>query len=206
MVTATVLSVAVVFSCQASEQSRRFPVELEVLAANATDLLSPALNRHYRLGLQLRIASSLGTLRFLAREYLQATHQPGKDMLQRIDALRLALRRGDWQSLARQSRLLANRYPLALTGLRPDDAGPRDISAGRHIYQHLCMGCHEHPDTSQAVPAPNLYEMVRAQPPREYLARLIGGVHGTPAVALRNPFSDQEIAGLAAYLLQKAPK
>jgi len=200
-----VLTVAVVFSCHASEQRQRFPVELEILAANANILLSPTTSSKYKHGLQLRMAGSLGTLRFLARQYLQATHHRDKQALARIDALRQSFGRGDWQTFARESRRLAQDYPLDLNGLRPNEAAPADLAAGRHIYQRLCLGCHEHPDTTQAVPALNLYRMVRTQPQREYIARLIGGVHGTPAVALRNPFSNREIAGLAAYLLQTKP-
>jgi len=200
--TAAVLTVAVTFSCQASEQTRRFPVELEILAANANDLLSPTMSSHYKRGLQVRMAGSLGTLRFLAREYRQATHTTDNSVLQRIDELRRHFRHRDWRTFARVSRQLAQDYPLTLRGVRPADAGPADIMAGRHIYQHLCMGCHEHPDTTSAVPAPNLYHMVRSQPQRESIARFIAGVHGTPAVALRNPFSDREIAGMLAYLGQ----
>jgi mono/diheme cytochrome c family protein len=197
-----VLIVAVVFSCHASEQRQRFLVELEILAANANTLLSPTIASSYKHGLKLRMAGSLGTLRFLARQYLQSTHQKEKAILSRIDELRQYFRRGDWQTFARESRSLAQDYPLDVNGLRPDEATPADLAAGQHIYQRLCLGCHEHPDTTQAIPALNLFRMVRTQPQREYIARLIGGVHGTPAVALRNPFSYREIAGLAAYLIQ----
>jgi mono/diheme cytochrome c family protein len=202
IVTATVLTVAVVFYCPGGGQPRRFPVELEILAANAADLLSPQLSSRYKQGLRLRMAGSLGTLRFLAREYLQATHRRDKQASSRIDELRQSFSRGDWQTFARESQSLAQDYPLDVNGLRPGDASREDRKAGRHIYRRLCMGCHEHPDTTQAIPAPDLYRMVRTRPQWEYIARLIGGVHGTPAVALRNPFSNREIAGLAAYLIR----
>jgi mono/diheme cytochrome c family protein len=200
--TAAVLTVAVVFSCQASEQTRRFPLELEIVAANAHAILSPTIPARQKHALKIRIASSLGTLRFLAREYLQAQHLSDTDLLGKIDALRLIFKSGMLQRFAIMSDRLAQQYPAELSGLQPADAKPNDIKAGQHIYQRLCMGCHEHPDSSQASSAQDLFTMAKTQPQGEFIARLVCGVHGTPAVALRNPFSDSEIAGLAAYLLQ----
>lgn len=197
-----VLTVAVIFSCHASEQSRRFPLELEILAANARVLLSATTTSRQKHGLHVRMSSSLGTLRFLAREYLQTKQQSGNTLLHKIGTLRQAFNTSELQTFAIESRRLAQHYPVVLTGLRPSDASPRDISAGRRIYHQLCMACHEHPDTTQSNPAQDLFSMARAQPQREFIARLIAGVHGTPAIALRNPFSDAEIAGLAAYLTQ----
>jgi mono/diheme cytochrome c family protein len=204
--TATALSVAVISFCYASEHPRRFPVELQVFAANANVLLKPAISERYKQGLRIRMAGSLGSLRFLAREYLQTSHQPQSNtgLLSGIAHLRRLFRHAHWQALARQSRQLAKRYPFDMSGLEPRDAGAQAVLSGKHIYRHLCMGCHEHPDTTQAVPAPDLFSMATTEPTRELIARLIAGVHGTPAVALRNPFSDREIAGLAAYLRQAA--
>lgn len=201
LLTAAVLTVAVIFSSQASEQTRRFPLELEILAANARVMLSATLPARQQHALKIRIASALGTLRFLAREYVQAQHLSAPDLLQKIDALQHSFKRGKLQRFAEMSESLARQYPAVLTGLQAADAKPADIVAGRHIYQRLCMGCHEHPDPTQASPAQDLFAMAKTQPQREFIARLVCGVHGTPAVALRNPFSDSEIAGLAAYLL-----
>lgn len=231
--TAAVLSVAVIFSCQADaqspqpspagkhrpqkqlskeqlpgehlsrEQARRFPLELEVLAANAHLMVLPNTPERQKRGLHIRIASALGSLRFLARQYLHATQQSDTSLLEKIDSLRHAFDADELQRLAEESRELAQRYPVKLHGLRPADARPQDITAGRRIYHQLCMACHTHPDTTQAIAAQNLFTMARTLPLREFIARLIAGVHGTPAVALRNPFSDAEIAGLAAYLKQK---
>jgi len=200
--TAAVLSVAVILSCQANEQTRRFPFELEILAANAHALLSPTLARQHKQALKTRIASSLGTLRILAREYIQAKHLSKTDLLNRIDALQDVFKSKKWQYFATTSRKLANQYPAVLNGLLPADAKPKDISSGRRIYQHLCIGCHENTDMSQASPALNLFDIAKTQPQPEFIARLVCGVHGTPAVALHNPFSDAEIAGLTAYLLK----
>lgn len=202
---AAVLSVVASFSCHAGERPQRFPLELEVLAANAHDLLTQTMGARQKHGLRLRMASSLGTLQFLARQYLQATHQSDKGLLDKIDRLRQELKNDEIMSLARDSRRLTREYPAILVGLTPGDASHRDIATGQRIYQHLCLGCHEHPDTSQAIPATSLFDMADKLPLREFIARLVTGVHGTPAVALHNPFSDQEIAGLAAFLVRTRP-
>lgn len=200
VMTAAALFVAVIAFCQAGEQSRRFPLELEVLATNAGRLLSTSYSSRYKQGLRLRMQGSLGYLPFLAREYIQATGQPEDKLLNRISYLRKLFVEGRWQVFAQDCRSLSHDYPYPMAGLDPDHAGTKAIAAGRHIYRHLCLGCHEHPDTTQAVPAPDLFKMARTESSRELIARLITGVHGTPEVALRNPFSTEEIAGLAAYL------
>lgn len=200
--TAAVLSVAVISFCRAAEHPSRFPVELEVFAANANVLLNPNISVRYKRGLRIRMASSLGTMRFLAREYLQTLPRPDTSLLSEIAGLHQLFKRAAWKALARQSRQLTQRYPLDLSRLEPSKADAQAIASGRHIYRHLCMGCHEHPDPTQSVPSPDLFGMAKTEPTRELIARLIAGVHGTPAVALRNPFSDREIAGLAAFLKQ----
>jgi hypothetical protein len=202
-ITAAILTVAVIFPCQASEQTRRFPLELEILAANAQTILSTTMSSRQKHGLKIRIASSFGTLHFLARQYLQAQHLSDTDLLPKIDALHRVFTSGIMQRFAIMSGRLAHQYPAVLTGLRPEDAKQNDIRAGRHIYRHLCMGCHEHPDSRQVSPAQDLFTMAKTQPQSEFIARLVCGVHGTPAVALHNPFSDSEIAGLASYLIHR---
>lgn len=206
VLTAVVLATAVNSFCFARQQSSRFPVELEVLAANARIVLSTGYSARYKHGIKLRIGSSLGSLRFLARQYLAAANHTDGNLFRQIEELRIAYKERDWLGLARISRSLAGRYPLVLTHLAPRYADAQAIVSGRHIYQNLCIGCHEHPDNTRAVPAPDLFAMARDDSTRELIARLISGVHGTPAVALHNPFSDMEIAGLAAYLKNYSPQ
>lgn len=200
--TAAVLSVAVIFTCHANEQSRRFPLELEIVAANAKALVTHGLSERRKQALQHRLASSLGTLRFLAREYLQAQQVTDPTLLDKIDRLRNLFKNGKLQRFMKQSHQLAQVYPADLTGLLPANPTPANLLNGRRIYNHLCMGCHTYPDRQRAMPAQDLFDMARTLPQRELIARLVCGVHGTPAVALRNPFSDAELAGLAAYLIQ----
>ncbi len=194
------LAAAAVFNCQAGQSERRFPVELAVLAGDARLYLAPGLSAPRRRGLAARMQSNLGSLRLLAREYAQARGGDPHSLARAVDALRRAFAAGRMPAFAATAAALAARHPLPLSGLRPEQASPRDIAAGRRIYATACRACHAYPDRRRDNPAGNLFRLARAVPERELMARLIGGVHGTPAVALHNPFSDAELAGLAAYL------
>ncbi len=200
MLAAAALTVAAIFSCHAAEPQRRFSVELAILAGDARALQSPELDTARRRGLRERVLGSLSMLPLLARQSMQAQALDPAPVLDEIVALRLEFTAGQLRRFADDAAALSSRHPLNTHGLRPDDASAADRSAGRHIYGSLCMGCHEHPDRARENPAQNLFTMARRLPQREFLARLLGGVHGTPDVALRNPFSDREMAGLAAYL------
>jgi hypothetical protein len=41
--------------------------------------------------------------------------------------------------------------------------------------------------------------MAHTTPSTEFVARMLGGVHGVPRTTLKNPFSDEEIASLMVY-------
>jgi mono/diheme cytochrome c family protein len=200
ILTAAVLAAAVISSSVAAEPVRRFTVELAILAGDAKALVHIERNAIHRQGLEARIKSSLGTLRWLAREYLAARNDRSSTLLEQVAALRRTFAAADYRQLARRAVALARQYPLDTDGLRPDQARPEDVQAGRRLYRRLCMGCHEHPDSTRPNPAQDLFQMAKRLPEREFIARLVGGIRGTPAVGLHNPLSDAEIAGLAAYL------
>jgi len=181
-------------------------MQLQVLAGDAQVLAHTSLSAPRRRGLSHRIAGSLSGLRLLARQYLQAAQRSAPALLSGIDALHREYAHGRWDELARRSRALARKYPPDLRGLRPRQAGSDDLRRGRRLYRHLCMGCHAHPDPHRDNPAPDLFAMARRLPEREFISRLVTGVHGTPGVALHNPFSDPENAGLAAFLLKSTKK
>lgn len=201
LLAAVVFSTAAIFSCHAAEPERRFPVELAILAGDAQALLGQGLTAKHRRGLRARVAGSLSGLRLLARQYSQSRDKEPTLLLERIRALRNDFAAGRLARFAQAAHALAASYPLDTTGLRPSDASAADRKAGAHIYRTLCMGCHEHPDRSRDVPAEDLFAMAKRLPQREFIARLSGGIRGTPAVALHNPFSDPEMAGLAAFLV-----
>lgn len=203
--TAAVLAAAVISSAVGAEPVRRFTVELSILAGDAQALVHSERSSIHRQGLEARIKSSLSTLRWLARNYLAARNVRSPSLLEQVAVLRRAFAAADYRQLARQAAALARQYPLDTDGLRPDQARPADVRAGRRLYQRLCMGCHEHPDPTRPNPARDLFQMAKRLPEREFIARLVGGIRGTPAAGLHNPLSDAEIAGLAAYLKHGAP-
>ena len=73
------------------------------------------------------------------------------------------------------------------------------MHAGRATYERHCIGCHASPDARAANPAPDLFRMARTAAPDELIVRLLAGIHGDRMTSLENPFSDEEIASLAAY-------
>lgn len=205
LLAAAALTAAVVSSCFAANRGRDFSVALAILAGDARQLADPGTPLLRRTGLRERIASSLSSLNLLARQYLQQNGEQAPRLLTEITQMRSEFRASRLRAFARRAAALARRYPLNLAGLRPEDARPQDVVHGREIYRHLCLGCHAYPDRDRANPAPNLFRMAHRLPEREFVARLVGGIHGKPAVALRNPLSDAEIAGLAAYLRRSSP-
>lgn len=194
------LAAAAVFNCQAGQLERRFPVELAVLAGDARLYAEAQADAPRRRGLAARLQGSLSSLRLLARQYAQARGGDSASLAGAVDSLRRVYAAGRMQDFADAAAALAARYPLDLSGLRPDAASPRAVAAGRRIYETACRACHAYPDRRRDNPAGDLFRLARTVPERELMARLIAGVHGTPAVALHNPFSDVELAGLAAYL------
>ena len=191
-------------AAHADESARRFSVQLAIIAGDARLLTQPNLPENRRQGLRTRIASELSTLRLAAREYLVFLGHSDPALLRDVDSLRAAFATARSDAAARRmlrmAALLARRYPLDLAGLHPNHATPQARADGRAIYRTLCMGCHAHPDSGADNPAPDLFREARTLPEREFIARLLGGVRGTPVIALENPLSDQQIAGLAAYL------
>lgn len=197
---ATVLGVVAALPCQAGEHQRRFEAELAVIAGDARLLLAQETPDPEKIGLHARIESALSSLRILARQYLQELDKSDQEALDGIEALRRAFESDRLHAFRRQAEYLTARYPLALRGLRAVDAQPDDVVGGRNLYRNLCQGCHEATSPSATNPARNLFQEARRLPQQELTARLLLGIRGTPAVSLKNPFTDAQIAGLAAYL------
>lgn len=162
-----------------------------------TDVHTPA---PLRQGLEARIASALSSLGILARQYFEETGRADPAVQQQVEILRQEFAAGRLEAFAYHAVETAARNPLDLRGLRAADANSRDVRSGEKIYRDLCRGCHEAGALSATNPARDLFRQAVEMPEREFIARLLTGIRGTPAVALRNPFTDNEIAGLSAYL------
>lgn len=183
----------------AGEHQRRLAFELAVVHADMDLLAAPATPAHHRRGLEARIRSALGTLPLLVRRYAEERGRPDPGLLATARRARDGFAKGERTEVMGGLSALKQAVPLSTRGLRAEDASAPEIAGARRTYRTLCMGCHHFPDLSRETPARNLFEQARTLPENEFVARLLGGVRGTPDVGLRNPFTDGDIAGLAAY-------
>ncbi len=193
----------------ASEAGRDLRLEVALIAADARMLADPATPPRRREGLAERIRSGLGSLAVTARYAMQAAgSQDAQRETQReaqlataIGELRALFAAGTFPAFSRAADKLAAAYPVGLSYFQPLTVTPGRLASGRAIYQRYCIGCHASPDPNAANPAPDLFRMAQTEPRDELIERLLAGVHGDRTTSLENPFSDEEIAGLAAYFL-----
>lgn len=182
----------------AGEYDRALRVDVAVLQGDARLLADPATSAIRRTGLQARIASILGTLDMTVRE--RNNHSPSTQIpFPAVAALRADFRQGSPERFLRSATSLATTLPLDTTYFIPLTQTPLRAKTGKDLYRTLCIGCHQYTDPHAANPAPNLFDMARSTPSTEFVARMLGGVHGVPRTTLKNPFSDEEIASLMVY-------
>jgi hypothetical protein len=180
------------------EHDRALRVDVAVLQGDARLLADPTTPTARRSGLQARIASTLGTLDMTARERNNSnTSTPIR--LPAIAVLRAEFRQGRPERFLRSATSLAATLPLDTTYFIPLVHTPQRAKTGEDLYRTLCIGCHQYTDPQAANPAPNLFRMAHTTPSTEFVARMLGGVHGVPRTTLKNPFSDEEIASLMVY-------
>jgi mono/diheme cytochrome c family protein len=193
----------------ASEAGLDLRLEVALVAADARVLSDPATPPRRREGLADRIRSSLGSLAITARYALQAAGSqgarpdPGRDtqLVAAIGELRALFAAGTLPAFLRAADKLAAAYPVRLSYFQPLTVTPGRVASGRAIYRRYCIGCHASPDPNAPNPAPDLFGMAKAEPRDELIERLLAGVHGDRTTSLENPFSDEEIASLAAYFV-----
>ncbi|HSQ80501.1 MAG TPA: cytochrome c, partial [Casimicrobiaceae bacterium] len=197
----------------ASEAGRDLRLEVALIAADARMLADPATPPGRRAGLAGRIRSSLGSLAVTARYAMQAegwqdTRQGARhdapshaELPAAIAGLRALFDAGELPAFSRAAAKLAVAYPVGLWYFQPLTVTPGRLKSGRATYERYCIGCHASPDPNAANPAPDLFRMAQTGPPDELIERLLAGVHGDRTTSLENPFSDEEIAGLAAYFV-----
>lgn len=182
------------------ERLRALSAELAVIAGDARALAAPTTAPRRRAGLAQRIASSLGSLGMTVRDAFQANPGREQQFLGEVQALRALFNSGDVQGLSRKVNRLMALSPLDISYFEPLEPTPLRMGTGRSLYRQLCKGCHEHPDPQALNPAPDLFAMAATEPRGEFVARLLGGIHGDRTTTLENPFSDEEIASLMVYL------
>jgi len=204
------LNVCVLFICGlagtmpargAGAAYRELGVQVAMIAGDARMLVNPAAAPPRREALSARIRSNLGSLNMTARRAAEVEGQANPDLATRIRALRALLAAGDFAALSRQANQLAAAYPFDASYFEPLVVTPARLETGRSIYRQYCLGCHYSPESSDGNAAPDLFYMARTVPREEFFARLLGGIYGDRTTSLENPFTDEELASLAAYFL-----
>ena len=183
----------------ATGRSERFRVELALLAHEARRASVVPLSAQRRAHMQ----SSLGVLSFLARSYCGEQRRSAQAVVARIHVLQNAFRARRYAALARALQALAHRYPVDFRGILPLRPTPMRLGTGRYLYRHLCASCHIAGGNNQFIP--NLFAMARADSPATLLVEIMAGVRGTPATALVNPLTSEQVASLATYFLYRGP-
>ena len=181
--------------------ARLCSAELIVLEGDLQQFLKQSTPDKQREGYKQRIAGALGTLNWLCRQYA-ALHDIDSSKLQNdIKQLQDDLKDKNWNRSKQLLSLLIVQIPLSIKGLKPEEASTEAIRTGKEIYKGYCQACHIQADLTQARPAYSLFNMAKNLTQKEFIARMIVGVHGTPQIALQNPLTDDDIAGMYRYLL-----
>jgi mono/diheme cytochrome c family protein len=185
----------------ASDAGRDLRLEVALIAGDARMLADPATPPRRREGLAERIRSSLGSLAVTARYAMQAEGSQDAQLAAAISELRALFTAREFPAFSRAAAKLAAEYPVGLAYFQPLGITPGRLKSGRAIYGRYCIGCHASPDSNAPNPAPDLFRMAQTGPRDELIERLLAGVHGDRRTSLENPFSDEEIASLAAYFV-----
>lgn len=182
--------------------ARLCAAELRIIEADLRLLEDPDTRPIHRQGLDMRIRSALSTLPWLCRRYAALHGLDEHPITTSVRKLRQYYFDGVRMLAKAELAGLMRNIPLELGGLRADtDSRPQDRDTGRRIYHRYCASCHHYPATEVPTPAFSLFKSAAEQSPEEFIARMLGGVRGTHDIGLRNPLSDQDIAGLYAYFL-----
>ena len=183
--------------------ARLCSAELIVMQGDLRQFLLKTSSIKHRNGYQQRMAGALGTLKWLCRRYAALYGLSTKKTTGKIDELLDAFSLKNWNKVNRLLENLSVEMPLSLKGLKPQEAKAEFIQTGKEIYTDYCQACHKQPDLNQARPAYSLFKMANKLSQKEFIARMIVGVHGTPEIALQNPLTKDDIAGMFAYLLRE---
>ena len=181
--------------------ARLCSAQLIVFQGDLRQFLDQSTLAQHREGYRQRMTGALGTLNWLCRQYA-SLHKLSFDKFRiYINELQDTFNKENWNKTRQVLDTLIVQMPLSLNGLKPEEAKTEDIRTGKEIYKSYCQACHKQPDLYQARPAYSLFKMAKILTQKEFLARMIVGVHGTPEIALQNPLTDDDISGMYNYLL-----
>ena len=181
--------------------ARLCSAELVVLKGDLQRFLNPSTPTKQREGYQQRMAGALGTLNWLCRQYASLHDIDSHKLQLDIKQLQGTFKEKNWNRSKQILRHLIAQMPLSTKGLKPEEASKEAIQTGKEIYKSYCQACHRQAELRQARPAYSLFKMAKNLTQKEFIARMIVGVHGTPEIALQNPLTDDDIAGMYHYLL-----
>lgn len=179
------------------------PAELLVVQADARKYYRTPPDAPLSRGLRNRMSAALATLPLICRRYAAATSMPsesGRRFVSRIRRLRELFDSGErGRFLARLDELAAE-APFDATYFLIDRKGDRDEREAGEVYRQLCHGCHRTSVSGVENPALSLHEMARVLPRKEFFARMLLGVRGTPDVGLSNPLTLLDIGAMTRFL------
>lgn len=186
------------------EHQRRFTVELALVAgdsrllAEQNDASSNKISKQKQQWIQSRLISSVNQLPLLARYFQQEKGTSTPSLLKQLQALKQQL--NNPTALRQQSLSLSKQYPVIFSLSLPQPLTAKTRKTVISRYNRLCLGCHFGPAGEKSVVIGDLASFARSMDNSEWLARLIGGLHGDAYTGLENPFSDQDIAQLFGYI------
>lgn len=176
----------------AGEPERRLAAELAVMAGDTRRLIDNEGGPLEHQGLVKRLGGALSSLPLSLR---RANGDPHAAVV-----LRASLASQDWRRLSAALADLTRRHPFDARSLLGAVPSKEVLALGASIHTSTCAACHDNPSGADTLlPAKNLTAQLKSMPRQEFAARLLLGVRGDRTTALRNPFSDFEIAALIAH-------
>ena len=179
--------------------ARLCSAQLLVIKGDLKRLQLSETKQHHKTGLKQRINGALGTLGWLCRQHEQAIEVGDQKLQKRIKQFRSSFESKDWQASSDNIEFLISSKPLDVNDFNFQNLSNSKLKTSISIYQHYCKSCHYKPSDQSETPAYSFFDMSKKMSQQELLARMLVGVHGTPKIALRNPLTDDDIAGLITY-------
>lgn len=176
--------------------ARQLAAELLIARGDLARLADePDLSRPNRDGLRQRIEGALGLLPWLLREAGDAQEA---ERLRAWQQRPLADAR-DRIALSAEIDAAIARFPIDRDAFLDPSAAPAHMVEARAIHETYCAGCHDGAGDGAAdllLPARDLFQMARREPPDIFLARLVNGVKGDASIRFVNPLTDAQIGAL----------
>ena len=164
-------------------------------------MLEATASEHELNWIQQRIKGQIATLEWLCLRYLNQLDIKWSAVSNSFVTLEQQITRQHWAEAIESLSFLKYRFPLKFSIPKLADLPTEVIQNGQGLYTTYCHGCHMQSQPLQTPPVYSLASMTQTLPKKEFIARMIIGVHGTSEIALRNPLSDLDIIGIYVYLL-----